>query len=211
MAKLDDLKAKISGAIAKLTQRFRKGGAPGAPAAPAAPNPNSLLTLYRQGDTITRVAVIGITLLLILGSVSMVYFSVRLYQALRQAQDMAGSDKDYSKQIEALSTKINEAASIISIGSAAVSTHDASGKRILISVDLWVRCDSALTAGTATAIEVRLRDRAVVALKNTLRPEVNLFTDEGKAIAKAAILKGMNAELSSGKIVEVYFHNLVAQ
>ncbi len=212
--KIAAIKAKIPFLKAKEAAPVASAEIPAAVAATPTPAPpkddTSLAKIYRDGTLSMR---LGVLLVMVLGfsfALSGSYLGYRLYKRWKASHQQNQSLKIYADQFEGLSTKRAESASITGLGKIKANAYKPDGTGI-ISLEIWVKCDNPKTAAFVQTTDVKLHDKVVDVLDSLYRAQVDLMENEGKKRAKKEILEALNKEIEVGKILEVYFHNLVMQ
>lgn len=224
MSKITELKNKVQGKLADVKKKIpflnKKASAKGsdAPQATASNSPEitegsaskepGLKQIYKEGRYGTKTLIFTIFVFIFVGLASSIYLGIRVYRIIKSAKFSDSAQKDYSTQFGNLSQKAAEAASIVSLGTVTVNTSD--GHKIF-TVDIWLKSDSPHTARIIQNIDVRLRDTAIGILREVTSEKTNILSDTGKYKAKIALIKALNAELKGGKIIEIYFYNLMLE
>ena len=217
MQKLKDLLEKLKIALNTAKQKipFLKKKADAATANTNAIKPQkkdgTLAKIYRSGNYKMRVGVILVIIFGIVFLISSTHLGIQIFQRIKKTAGKTDLQKDYANQFEGLAVKAAESASIIGLGKVIGESYRLGANKGYVSLEVWVKCDSPKTATYADSIEARLHDKMVDILKTLAQEEVNLLTDEGKSIAKQNFLKALNHELEIGKILEIYFHNMIMQ
>jgi flagellar basal body-associated protein FliL len=210
MAKLDEIKGKILAFLEKLRANpklahfFR-------PKEKAPESPNNPTVLFREGSLRTRLQLIVVFILLI-GFVGGVWFTGKMiFGRMQKNKSLLAESKTYQKEFEDFNQRIRDNASITSVGSFTTNTWNLKGEGVRVSVDLWIRFSNPDTAAYAEAISVKVSDRIGAALSRMQIGKVSLFSDSGKQNLRDEIKRQVDPLLRQGKVMDVYFHNLVAQ
>lgn len=180
------------------------------PSSPPTQDDTNLAKIYRDGTLLMRIGVFFVIIFGIIFLVSFTYFGKKIYHNWMASSHKTQLQKEYINQFGGLSTKKSEEASIIGLGKVIVGAYKPEGKGV-ISLEIWVRCDNPKTALLVQNIDLRLHDKVVDVLDLLASQEVDLISNAGKERAKREIIEAINREMQAGKILEVYFHNLVMQ
>ena len=219
MAKLQELKEKALAQKAKLQEQIQgkldKIAFVKKWTEPRAANPYALSTLYKEGNIRTRVQVVFVYLFAFASILASSYAVILIMK--KSGRGTQETETKISSSLGSLNQKILEKATILSLGKLTLNTvmpskeNPGSAKEAYMTVDLWIRVDTPDAAAYAQSHESVLIDKALEAFQKVYNEKVNLLEEEGKSVAKQAILSTMNSSMKKGKVVEVFFHNLVVE
>ena len=212
MGKIAELKAKLSEKLALLRGKLGKNDA-NAPENPYS-SPSALQKTrktWREGGPGTRILLILMLLTVTVGIYSLVQLSLKLLarRAALQALMHKGTEK-YDKMEEFLKRQAEmkfDAASITSIDRVRINSKLDNGKSAYLEIGLFVRCDSPRTAKIVEEIYPKLHDAIITKIQ--LIEESEITSEEGKDRLKTTMLEAMNAAMPQGKILEVFFSNMI--
>lgn len=172
---------------------------------------HSLGEIYRQGGTGTRLQVLLVFTFALAALIATGLAMKKMISRFRSSVEHEKIKKDYAKEFEDFSKRVQTNASIISIGSLTINAYVGEGKSKLMSLDLWARMSDPQAADFAQKNDLILHDKALDALNDLYIEKVNLLSDQGKNAARNRIIEKLNRAIPKGKVEEVFFHNLVAQ
>lgn len=215
MAKLDALKEKIGGLKQKLTEKFHsiplfqkilkkeevKKGA----------DPHSIGVIYQSGGVFTRLQVILVFLLAAAAVASLGVVAAKIkgrHHAKSENEKLAA---DYSQGLEAMKRKMEDNASTLSLGQFVISAYVGEDKTASMGLDIWIRVSDVEAANFVQGHEIVLRDKSMDALNEIYMQKVNLLTEQGKETGKRKIRDFLNRAMPTGKVEEVFFHNIIVQ
>lgn len=215
MSKLDSLKEKISALREQLRAKadkiafIRKWREMAS--ATAVPSAHSLREIYRHGGTGTRIQVLLVFLFgfAALGSTGLAISKVMA--RFKSSVEHEKLKKDYAKEFEEFSKRVQSNAAVISIGRVTVNAYSSSGSPKFMSVDLWARMSDPAAAEFAQKNDLIFHDKAIEALEEIRMEKVSLLDEQGKTLARKRIREKLNRAMPKGNVEEVFFHNLVAQ
>lgn len=218
MSKLQELKEKAKANKEKFAQtlnekldkiaflkKFRE------PKAQKAPSPHSLNRIFKEGGAHTRLQVVLLYVFLIasLGSTAVVL--VRVTQRMREAGSQRETGSKISTGLEHFTEKVLMEATTLSLGKLTLNALVEGKREAHLSVDIWLRVSDPNTAAYVQNHEEIFVDRCNEAFQELYSAKVDLLTADGKEKAKDSLKAAMNKVLKSGKVEEVFFHNLVMQ
>lgn len=217
MSKLTELKEKVAKAQAGLTEKLdnipalKKWRDSRSASAAAGPDPLALSAIYRSGGLVTRLQVL-LVLVLALGALGATgYVAHKMWARMKTGSGNEALKKDYSQGLEEMSQKVREQASLVSLGKFTVNARNAQGKAAMMSVDIWLKLDEPDAALFVQKNETIVSDRITEALNESERVGLTALTEAGNEAVKQKIAAATTAALPKGKVVEVFFHNLVVQ
>lgn len=221
MAKLDALKEKIAGLKQKLAEKVDKipflkkllTPAPAAvstPDAPARPS-SSLGSIYQKGGVFTRLQVLFFFVLVLAALGASAYVGVRIFKRISHSPAHEQLAADYSHGIGEVKRRMEENASVLSLGKFTVSAFASETRKTIMSIDIWIRVDSVEAANFAQSHEIILHDKAMEALEEIYMQKVNLLTEQGKIAGRERIKELLNRSFPKGHVEEVFFYNIVIQ
>jgi hypothetical protein len=224
MSKLDAIKNKLAAIREKALEKVDKiafikkwlekkapSPSPNAPEKKKAPEAHSLGEIYRQGGTGTRLQVLLVFTFGLAALIATGLAIKKMASRFRSSVEHEKIKKDYAKEFEDFSKRVQTNASVISIGSLTINAYVGEGKSSLMSLDLWARMSDPQAADFAQKNDLILHDKALDALNDLFLEKVNLLSEQGKVTARNRIIEKINRVLPKGKVEEVFFHNLVAQ
>ena len=214
MSKISELIAKVKAAIAQFLEKLRahpKLGKFFAPKEKKPENPHSPTVLFREGSLFTRLQLLVVFVLLI-AAIGGVYLSAKMiFNRVQKNKSLLAESEQYQNELAEYNQRVKENASIISLGSFTTNNYNEKGEDVRVSLDLWARFSDPETAAYADSISIKVSDRISAALVNVTRQHLSLFTDDGKKALKNEVKRLVDPLLHQGKVMDVYFHNLVAQ
>lgn len=214
MSRLDAIKEKLASVRTKVLEKtdkiaFLKKWKEKTPEKAA--SPHSLGEIYRHGGTGTRFQVL-LVFVFLSAALAATGFAVRkMLSRFRSSVEHEKLKKDYAREFEEFSRRVQTKAGVISIGRLTINAYFGQGKSGLMSLDLWARMSDPQAADFAQKNDLILHDKAIEALNELEREKVSLLTEDGKTTARALLLEKLNRAIPKGKVEEVYFHNLIAQ
>lgn len=216
MSKLDAIKEKLAGLRGTVLEKadkiaflkkWREKSAP----SPSSPNTYSLGTIYRQGGTGTRLQVILVFVFAAASLTATGLAAKKMMSRFKSSVEHEKLKKDYAKEFEEFSKRVQSNAAVISVGRLTISAYVGEGKTALMNLDLWARMSDPQAADFAQKNDLILHDKALDALNELEREKVSLLTEHGKELARERLKEKLNRAMPKGKVEEVFFHNLVAQ
>lgn len=214
MSKLDSLKEKLSSLRENLREKadkiaFIKKWREKSAASAAAPA-YSLREIYRHGGTGTRLQVI---LVFLFGFAALTSTGLAINKVMARFKSSVEHEKlkkDYAKEFEEFSKRVQSNAAVISIGRVTVNAYSEDRPRFM-SVDLWARMSDPIAAEFAQKNDLIFHDKAIEALDEIRKEKISILNEDGKVLARKRIREKLNRAMPKGSVEEVFFHNLVAQ
>jgi flagellar basal body-associated protein FliL len=174
------------------------------------PAPFSIGAIYRSGSTGTRIQVI----LMFCFALSALFFTG---MALRGALSRLSHHSEFEQMSEKVSHDLSairdekaESASIMSLGTFTVNSVLGDGSPGLVRADLWLKLDSPNAAAWADKNLQILYDGTVEAFNEARLRKASPLDSNGKILVRNLIIEKLNPLFPEGKVVDVFFHNLVA-
>ncbi len=214
MSKITEILAKIRAAIVQALEKLRahpKLGKFFAPKEKKPEHPHSPTVLFREGSFLTRLQLLVVVVLL-LCAIGGIWITGRMiFKRAQKNESLLAESQRYENQLAEYNQRVKENASIISLGSFTTNNYNEKGEPVRVSLDLWARFSDPETAAYADSISIIVNDKISAALVNVTREHFSLFNDEGKKALKDEVKRLVDPILHQGKVMDVYFHNLVAQ
>lgn len=217
MEKLAALKAKIAALKQQLSDKLekipliKKWREKRAVSAAAPPSPYGLGRLYREGGAYAKFQVFLVLIFSIGAAAGASFVGYRLVKRLSKGDTHKQMAAEYSKGLEGVRKRMEENASVLSLGQFMITAYVGENKQASMGLDIWVRVGDVEAANYIQANEVPLHDATMSALNDVYMRKVNLLTDAGKEEGKRMIRDSLNRALPKGKIEEIFFHNMIVQ
>lgn len=215
MAKLDALKEKISQTQSAVSEKldkialFKKWKE--SRAQKAAPSSHSLKQIYRQGGTRTRLQV----LLIYAFALAAVFFTFqagrKMFARLGKSVENEKLKADYSHGLEELAQRAVEKANLVSVGKFTANAYQPGRSNAVLAADVWLRVNDPAAAEFVQKNETLIYDGIVNGFSQAHRDQINPLTEEGSEATKGRIIEALNQVMGTGKVVEVFFQNMIVQ
>ena len=217
MGKLKELIEKIKAAIAQVRAKLSahpllaKLFKPVKEPEQKAPDSTNPTILFKEGGVFTRLQLIVVVALLICAGGGIWISTKLIFDRLQKNKSLQANSTKYQNQLEELNQRVRDNASIISLGQFTTNTWNSRNEKIKVQLDLWARFSDPDTAAYADKISIKVNDRISQALARLDEAKIGLMDDHGKAAFREEVKRQVEPLLRQGKLIDVYFHNLVAQ
>lgn len=213
MSKLTEIKQKISEKLTPIREKLFKKSGGDAEGKPGRANPfYQLKATYTNGNTEDRVIVLLIVVALIFGVFSFYKVGMSLVSRKELIDALLTKDRDESfNKMEAYLRREAETrkaiGSTVSLNQIKINYTKDSGDTGFISLSIWVRCDDPKTAKIVEYEYPRFQDAIISSIQNVREAEIT--SERGKKAIQKKMLLALNSALHTGKVEEIYFHNMV--
>ena len=218
MSKLDAIKEKVANARSQLAEKtdkiplLKKWKAAREESAKRGPNPLGIGEIYRQGGVGTRLQVI---LIFVFGIAALGFTLQAGKRIFKNIGSSSKAHQELQKEVghglEQVKEHAQEEAKVVSLGQFTTNAYGGPKGEAMVNLDIWLRVSDPETAAYVEHNTARLNDLTMETLNSAYHRKVNFLSDEGKAALRGQIMDDLNASLPKGKVVEVFFHNLVVQ
>ncbi|MCO5143658.1 MAG: flagellar basal body-associated FliL family protein [Oligoflexia bacterium] len=213
---MDKIKEKLNQVLGNIREKLSKVAflqkfLEKKPKEPKPVNPLSMRAIYSSGGTKTRLQVIFVYLFAFLAVGFTAYATKKFLSKINASATREQIEKDYSSEFAEIKEKAIEKATTINVGQFTVKAKFPDHKEGFLSFDLWAKIDDPEAAVFFEKNETIVEDIVVEIFNQFYADEISLLNEAGKETGKKRLQEAFNQKLHKGSVVDLFFHNLIAQ